>query len=269
MKKQPTPAANPLEAATQAVYQAFAKYCAPEMGTLDVCTACCMDADLALQMSRLPLRQLTEKHFYQYNTSAKSEVQPADEIKYFLPRMLELLAQGARLHHSIELYLDRVGRCESGAYSAEEAAALLDYARAFFSQGLAHWRQDGEGLFQAEYAFSILLMWDYAGVPLAPLLDDWLADRREAATLNFVESYYWEYWMDGQTINNAFAEAPFQKVMQDWLNNADNKTGWEHKLLRLLHQGLPSDWRSACKKCGKTHHPLAKRFNTVLDALAS
>lgn len=265
---KPTTVATPLEAATEAVYRTFARYRAPH-GLLDVCTDCCMDAGLEREMRHLPLRALTQAHFYQYNDSAKSEVQPADEIKYYLPRMLELLAQGARLHHSTELYLDRLGRCEAGAYAADEAAALLRYARAFFSQGLAQWEPDSEGLFQGEHAFSILLMWAYAGVPLAPLLDDWLADDREAAALNFVESYYWEYWMNGATISNAFAEAPFQAVMQAWSNDAETKAAWERKLLRLLHQGLPSDWRPRCTQCGKTHHPLAKRIHTVLDALSS
>lgn len=85
MKKQSTPAATPLEAATQAVYQAFARYDAPH-GLLDVCTACCMDAELEREMRHLPLRQLTQRHFYEYNDSAKSQVQPADEIKYLADR---------------------------------------------------------------------------------------------------------------------------------------------------------------------------------------
>ena len=45
MKKQSTPRGTPLEVATQAVYQVFARYDAPH-GLLDVCTACCMDAVL-------------------------------------------------------------------------------------------------------------------------------------------------------------------------------------------------------------------------------
>lgn len=266
MKKKSTAAATPLEAATQAVYQAFSGYPAPQ-GLLDVCINCCMDEKLEREMRALPLRQLTEKHFYEYNDSAKSEVQPADEIKYYLPRLLELLAHGARLHHSTEIYLDRLGRCVADAYSSDERAALLGFARAFFSQGLGEWEPEEEGLFQSEDAFSILLMWDYAGVPLQPLLDDWLADKRTTATLNFVDAYYWEYLMNGETISNAFAEAPFQAAMQTWLQDSDIKTAWEHKLLRLLHRGPPNDKTPACSKCGKTHHPLAKRINSVLDAL--
>src|SRR5258706_349774 len=110
-KKMQTPSAQKKErtkapgAASQAPYQSFAGYRSPSVA-LDACVTCCMDADLEREMRRLPLRSLTEHHFYQYNDAAKSVVQPADEIKYLAPRMLELLAQGARLHHSTELYLD-------------------------------------------------------------------------------------------------------------------------------------------------------------------
>ncbi len=169
MKKQATPKGTPLEAATQAVYQAFARYDAPH-GLLDVCTACCMDAELEREMRRLPLHQLTQKHFYQYNDSAKSQVQPAREIKYLAPRLLELLAEGARLHHSTELYLDRLGRCEPGSFSATEQAALQGFALAYFAQGLEQWPAASDSLFQGDNAFSILLMWAYARVPLEPLL---------------------------------------------------------------------------------------------------
>ena len=268
MKKKPTTAAMPLEAATQAVYQTFAKYQAPH-GLLDVCTGCCMDAELEREMRCLPLRQLTREHFYQYNDSAKSQVQPADEIKYYLPRMLELLAQGARLHHSTEIYLDRLGRCLADAYSSDEKAAVLGYARAFFAEGLAQWEPDSEGLFQGEHAFSILLMWDYAGVSIQPLLGDWLADDREAATLNFVDSYYWEYWTNGGAISNAFAEAPFHAAMQAWLNDPQVKAAWAHKLLKLTEDGPPADWRPACAKCGQIHYPLTERIAAVFDAMAS
>lgn len=264
MKKKDTP----LNAAVQTVYRAFSHYSAPK-ALLDVCTGCCMEAALEHEMRNLPLRQLTQEHFYQYNDSAKSEVQPADEIKYYLPRMLELLAQGARLHHSTELYLDRLGRCEPNAYSPDEQFALLAYARAFFAEGLEQWEPDQEALFQGEHAFSILLMWDYAGVPLQPLLEDWLANDSEAAALSFVESFYWDYWLVGAAIANPFAEAPFRQAMTAWLTDPQTKAAWADKLLKLIEKGIPGDWHPACRKCGKTYHPLTDRIAAAFDVMAA
>src|SRR5256885_7718593 len=79
-KRMQSPAAqiqertDALVAASQALYQSFAGYRSPSVA-LDACVTCCMDADLEREMRRLPLRSLTEHHFYQYNDAAKSVVQ--------------------------------------------------------------------------------------------------------------------------------------------------------------------------------------------------
>lgn len=270
MKKQPTPAATPLEAATQAVYCTFSAYRAPAIGALDVCTACCMDADLALQMSRLPLHQLTEKHFYQYNVSAKSQVQPADEIKYLAPRLLELLTEGARLHHSTELYLDRLGKCEPGSFSATEQSALQGFALAHFAQGLEEWSAGSDHPFQGENAFTILLMWAYARVPLEPLLERWLDCESDASTLHFVDACYWDYVWNANQMGNAFAsdQADYKRTMEQWLNTPATKARWTHKLMRLVDQGPTSDWLPA-GACDHQRYPLPERISAVFDAMAA
>lgn len=269
MRKQPTPAANPLEAAKQAVYQAFDRYDAPH-GLLDVCTACCMDAELEREMRRLPLRQLTQRHFYEYNDSAKSPVQPAEEIKYLTPRLLDLLAGGARLHHSTELYLDRLGRCEPGSFSATEQAALQGFALAYFAQGLEQWPAASDALFQGENAFSILLMWAYARVPLEPLLQQWLDSDSDASTLNFVDACYWDYVWNANQMGNAFAtdQVEYQRTMEEWLNRPATKARWTEKLMRLVDAGPTSSWLPAG---ALDHHcyPLPERINAVFDAMTA
>lgn len=61
---------------------------------LNACVCgCCMDDKLELQMRTLPLRELTTEHFYQYNNAAKDEIEKPNELKYFLPRMVEIFVQ--------------------------------------------------------------------------------------------------------------------------------------------------------------------------------
>jgi len=262
-------ASNALEAATQAAYKAFAHYQAPDH-LLDVCTACCMDAELEHEMRRLPLRQLTEKHFYEYNDSTKSQVQPADEIKYLTPRLLELLAEGARLHHSTELYLDRLGRCEPSSFSATEQSALQGFAMAYFAQGLEQWPAGSDSLFQGDNAFSILLMWAYARVPLEPLLQHWLDCESDASTLNFVDACYWDYVWNANQMGNAFAtdQVEYQRTMEEWLNRPAAKARWAEKLMRLVDAGPTSSWLPAG---ALDHHcyPLPERMSAVFDAMAA
>lgn len=264
LENEKTTQADALEAAVQTAYKTFAAYTAPQ-DLLDVCTACCMDAALEREMRRLPLRQLTEQHFYQYNDSAKSLEQPADEIKYLLPRLLELLAQGARLHHSTELYLDRVGRCALGSFNAKEQAALAAVALAHFALGLEQWGQS-DGVFQGDDAFAILLMWDYAGVPLGPLLDYWLACESDSAALHFVDACFWDWLRNGGYIANAFTEdrPAFRATLDDWLADTAVRARWADKLVRL---GPVSDWLPVCH-CGTCHHSVNERIGAVFDAMA-
>ena len=269
MTKQTTPTGTPLQIATQAVYQVFSRYDAPH-GLLDVCTACCMDAELEREMRRLPLRQLTEKHFYEYNDSAKSQLQPADEIKYLAPRLLELLAEGAHLHHSTELYLERLGRCKAGSFSAAEQSALQGFALAYFAQGLEHWPAASDSLFQGDNAFSILLMWAYARVPLEPLLQHWLECESDASTLNFVDACYWDYVWNANQMGNAFAtdEVEYKRTMEEWLNRPATKVRWTEKLMRLVDAGPTSTWLPA-GALDHQRHPLPERISAVFDAMAA
>lgn len=69
-----------LATAIEHAYRVFSAY-PPPAGTLDVCTRCCVDPEMELQMRTLPLRPLGREHFLDYNFSAKSEAQPAAEIQ--------------------------------------------------------------------------------------------------------------------------------------------------------------------------------------------
>ena len=133
---QMKPLSAALNQSLDRLYDVFGHCHAPK-AMLDVCIACCMDADLEKEMRRVPLHKLTEKHFYAYNGTAKSRVQPVDELRYFLPRLLELLAEGAELHHSTELYLERLGNCDWSAFSPDECAAIDAFALAYWSDFLA------------------------------------------------------------------------------------------------------------------------------------
>lgn len=221
-----------LPAATHGVverlYAVFKSYEAPHC--LDVCTHCCMDAALEVEMRRLPLRQLTAKHFYGYNDSAKSDPQPADELKYLLPRMLELLAAGAEIHHSSELCLDRLGNCEAGAFSTEEYTAIEAFALAYFAQCLSqHQLQSGGRL--VEEAFDVLLMFDIGGVDLSPLLKYWLQEETVPATLHYVSSGFYDFPCN----RNVFAtdRPQFQEVLKTWLTDESNRRTFADRILKL------------------------------------
>ncbi|GKT25369.1 hypothetical protein [Acidovorax sp. SUPP3334] len=236
-----------LRSAVEAAYAAFQRHRAPQ--TLDVCTGCCMDVALEREMRSLPLRKITAHHFYEYNSSAKSSVQPPEELLYLLPRLLELLAQGEELHHSTELYLDRLGRCPADALSRQERAAVDAFALAFFREGLGHGARKPSP-FNGANAFDILLMLHIGGIAIAPLLAHWLEDDRASAVLHYADGSYWDFW-GTQRIRNAFAgdRPAFQATMADWLLDADHRQRFARKILAIDAQSLEDP-----KPCGCGSH---------------
>ena len=206
-----------------------------------------MDPALEAEMRRLPLRELSAKHFYEYNSSAKSVVQPADEMLYLLPRLLELVAEGAEVHHSTELSMQRMGSCEPGAFSVRERAALDAFALALFSERLAvsPWVQDGRAVWSN--AFDLLVMFELGGIALEPLLAHWLTSTGEATTLNYAYSVYWNFW-ETQSIRNAFANdrLAFQAAIYAWMMNPGNRACFAEKLLAVNTAALTENEAQYC-----------------------
>jgi len=221
-----------LQLAVRRAYEVFSAYMAPAR-PLNVCTFCCMDEELEREMRAVPLRKLKRLHFYEYSTGAKSvEGQPADEVKYLLPRLLELLAAGEETHHSIELALDRVGRCPADAFTAEERATLDAFMLACFDACLrGEWAAEGFW-YDLEDPLALLVMADYAGLALKPLLQHWTRHESPHATIRFVESTYWGFWPEHR-ISNAFAtDRPrLQAAFTGWMQSPDTRAAFTTKLL--------------------------------------
>ena len=90
-----------LAAAVDGAYLAFRRH-AGSARPLDICSYCCVAKATARRLEELPPERLTPDDFYEYNSSAKSDVQRADEVGHFLPRMLASLARGEEIHHSLD-----------------------------------------------------------------------------------------------------------------------------------------------------------------------
>lgn len=217
----------------ETLYSVFQVHKVPQQ-MLDVCINCCMDEILEREMRRLPLRQLSAKHFYEYNSSAKSVHQPADEIRYLLPRLLELLVLGAELHHSTELQLQRIGNCDAEEFSAKERAALDAFALCYFGECLNRHDWQGGASYARDEIFDVLLMFDYGGIALQPLLNYWLKDESTAATLHYISAGFYDFWQS-QTVKNPFAQdrTPFQGVLKTWLTDDSHRRTFAGRILGL------------------------------------
>lgn len=248
------------------LYPVFRRYEAPKT-TLDVCLGCCMDEKLEKEMRKLPLAALYRNHFYQYNDSAKSEVQPANEVKYFIPRMLELLSQGIDLHHSTEIYLDRIGRMPEGSLSDTERKALDDFALAFFTEGLNQMPFIEGGCFQRDDAFTILLMFHIGGFDIDPLLDYWMQQNTGFATLHYAYATLWHFWQDGAEIGMAFANdrPAFRQKMKAWITKPNHRDAFAERILNSATQLSQEALQSTVGGCGTNEDVLNEVFQYVAE----
>ncbi len=245
-----------LESAVKQVYQVFSRH-APPTATLDACLACCMPAELEEQMRRLPLTKLTAEHFYQYNIAAKSEVQPAAELLYLLPRMLELMAEGAEVHHATELSLDRLGRCPVGSLGGVELNAVNQFAQAYFELKLGAtdrlWSED---------PICLLLMFDIGGVAIAPMLDHWTQSEQPESTMHFVDATYWHFW-EQRDYANAFAadRTAFKSQFRNWALDPKNRLRFADRLMQ------PDFLRLAQAQECRGQMPFSTMVDAVFDQL--
>jgi len=231
---------------------------------LDVCLACCVSVETERRLRSWPLARLTADHFYEYNCSAKSEVQPAREIGHLLPRMLELLANGEQIHHSIELSLDRLGRCPADGWREDERAILDRFALACFDCVLHDGLAEGEAVRLLDDPFSILLMFAIGGIDVDPLLGRWLDCDAAASTALFVEGTYWQFWRHRE-YENAFASRrpEFQGRIRAWLLAPEHRKRFAQKLMAPDFQALAAT--RDCVGC----IPFSVMVDAVFDELVS
>lgn len=232
---------------------------------LDVCTYCCMPEELENEMRSLPLQQLQRHHFYEYGDSAKSENQPVEELKYFLPRMAELFARGERIRHSLELTFDRLGNCDRSMFNAKEWFVIEGFAHAHFVWCLTSSPDCRYAPLQSENVFTHLLMWHIGGVDIRPMLDLWTLEETPAATLLFVESTYYDYICGGNKVSNAFAKSfpAYAESIDAWLGDKAVKNQFASKLLAL---GSQAQYRGVGMSA--KHGDMEDRMGVVFDLMA-
>lgn len=119
-----------LEKIIEQVYKLFENY--KIKGSLDVCKICCVTDEQEKLLISTPLRKLSVELLTIYNDSAKTEFQNANELKYFLPRMLELVTQFQFPSHSCEICLQRIGMVKKEEWKEKEYILIENFAEEFF-----------------------------------------------------------------------------------------------------------------------------------------
>lgn len=262
------PAKNAMEkshpALIAALYRCFADYRAAYPLTLCQC-ASCMPPEEQRAFLAIPLRELPAPYLSAYLSSVPGDEESAylSESKHFLPRICELLLEGAELSSLTETTLGKLN-LQSSIWTADERSLLARFSRTF----MTHIYRDNpfpHGL--RDHSANYLLMFHWAGLDLTrELADIWTAHAHPPAALrdfmNLLEDMDWESgsirWEKALYLpEHCPAREDFVAHMQAWFAAPHTRAAFYRALEAALLQGLENEaetmtWESWYDWLGET-----------------
>lgn len=222
-----------LEELIEHSYTIFEKYTIGK--TLEVCKRCCVSDSDEAALVNTPLRQISTQQLRSgYFESARSNSdQELWEMKHFLPRVLQLMANFEVPDASTETVFYRLNLANRDKWLTEELQLLSDYSVLFFEKCLGYFPYSPDACDISTY----LLMFSAAHFDLKPILKSWEKVNTLESLLNFNE-----FVLTGTEFNpenklilkNTYTDAENNKAIIDWLNDKNVKANFSKKITRIL-----------------------------------
>lgn len=166
-------------------YRLFASYSITPPLTVCDCGNCITGEEIKALVST-PLRELSRDLIDTYISAMfESEDKAIMELRYFLPRMLELLSQGEILYIDEGFSLSKCHFEHTHIWKEEEIAFMERFAKAFFEEVL-----EGECPHPYSTAEDWLVCFGLSGLSIAPLLDTWLQQAGKVKALYDFEELF-------------------------------------------------------------------------------
>lgn len=229
-----------LENIIEQAYKIFEKYTIGS--TLDVCKRCCVsDSDEAILVNT-PLREITTQQLRSgYYASARSySDQELWEMKHFLPRVLELMANFEVPDAATETVFYRLELHKKDQWTAEEMKLLTDFSKLFFEKCLSYYPYTPDG----EVISTYLVMFSSADFELKPILKAWEKAKSLESVLHFKDLvlYDCDYGKgDSIILKNAFNKPETNIEIEKWLNDKQTKASFSEKISLILDQKVKLD----------------------------
>lgn len=165
-------------------YRLFASYSITPPLTVCDCGNCITGEEIKALVST-PLRELSRDLIDTYISAMfESEDKAIVELRYFLPRMLELLSVGETLYIDEGFSLSHCHFEHTHIWKEEEIAFMERFAKAFFDEVLEEESPD-----QCDSVEDWLVCFGLSGLPIAPLLNSWLQQADKVMALYYFEEF--------------------------------------------------------------------------------
>ncbi|WP_314895308.1 hypothetical protein, partial [uncultured Capnocytophaga sp.] len=165
-------------------YTIFAPYGITPPLTVCDCGNCITGEEIKLLVNT-PLRELSRDLIDTYISAMfESEDKAIMELRYFLPRMLELLSQGEILYIDEGFSLSKCHFERTHIWKEEEIAFMERFAKAFFDEVLQVESPD-----LCDSVEDWLFCFGLSGLPIAPLLNSWPQQADKVMALYYFEEF--------------------------------------------------------------------------------
>ncbi len=209
-------------------YELFSKY--KITSNLDVCS-CCVSEEEQADLIKTPLEKISLKLLSVYNNSAMAEMINKNELKYFLPRILELIAEFKFPSHSVEITLNRIEYISSENWSIEEMIFLKRFMKSFFKNCLLIYPFN-----DFEKLCSVVIMFSKTNFDITSIVREWEKTSGLEALMHFIETIETEIKiarLGKLKIDNPFADERMEFFAQ-WLQDNETIKLFKEKIEKLL-----------------------------------
>ena len=230
-----------LDQAVEALYATFAGF---PLGRVAGCPHCVGDDDQRA-IRRVPLRRLTGDDLDRYAVKALSTWGDADDLRHFLPRLLELAAHGD-LTADVDIVVGKLRLAQWPLWPADQRDAVEAFAGAWWRRTLATFPAP-------DVAATVLRAVAQATDDLSPFLSAWLDPPTESAARHLAA------FID--ELAHTIRHRPTGPVLHGWWHDQPAQ------LLTWLARPAPRDtMEKAFFDAGSA--PIAAEMSAAVDQLA-
>lgn len=195
-----------LQQSIENLYQVFSKY--PLAPVIEGCPCCVKDDDQQTIHSKT-LRRLSGEDLAQYAFKAMTTWGGADDLRHFLPRLLELVAFD-KLGVETEIVFHKLSYADWQNWSEKEREAIIVYFKELFAFTIEKGETD------AHLCGEYLAAFANAGCDLTPFLEMWL----DAPSKNKILSLLYFVGEENYSYNPFLAAFPDKRAqIVNWLTS--------------------------------------------------
>jgi hypothetical protein len=210
-------------------YKEFSKYSVNL--PLDVCTDCCMTIEETTKLASISVDKIPQELLANYNDSAKPEKTQIEEVKYFLPRYLELISEFNFPTHSSELSFSRLVPFDKSEWTKNELEILLNFQELYFRNCLKTYPIPSFG----DKIDSIIIMFWKSGLGVDKLLNIWEETECLESNLHFKDLYFEGFEQYNRSkLSNNFGDKELCEKLTTWIQNPKVNCIFQERIERII-----------------------------------